>query len=57
MRMKHLKSSMLALGQIVKQILLSDVVSDRFKKYITDIVYRRYFDLEKLMRLNLMQRH
>lgn len=42
------KSSMLALGQIVKQILLSDVVSDRFKKYITDIVYRRYFELRKV---------
>ncbi|MAF15291.1 MAG: hypothetical protein CMG93_04860 [Marinomonas sp.] len=42
------KSSMLALGQIVKQILVSDVVADRFKKYITDMVYRRYFELRKV---------
>jgi hypothetical protein len=39
---------MLALGQIVKLILASDVVSDRFKKYITAIAYRRYFKLRKV---------
>lgn len=42
------KSSMLALGQVVRHILVSDVVADRFKKYITDIVYRRYFELRKV---------
>lgn len=42
------KSSMLALGQILKQILLSDVITDRFKKYISDMVFRRYFELKKV---------
>lgn len=42
------KSSMLALGQITKQILTSNIVSDRFKQYIMDMVYRRYFDLRKV---------
>lgn len=42
------KSSILALGQIVKQLVESDNISDRFKKYIMDIVYRRYF----LLRIN-----
>lgn len=42
------KSSMLALGQIVKQILVSNAVSDRFKKYIADMVFRRYFELRKV---------
>lgn len=42
------KSSMLALGQVTKQIILSNMVSDRFKQYIMDIVYRRYFDLRKV---------
>lgn len=42
------KSSMLALGQITKQILVTDALSDRFKKYIIDIVYRRYFELRKV---------
>ena len=41
------KSSMLALGQIVKLILTSNRVSCRFKKYITDMIYRRYFELMK----------
>lgn len=41
------KSSMLALGQVVKQILVTDALSDRFKKYIMDIVFRRYFELRK----------
>jgi hypothetical protein len=42
------KSSMLALGQIAKQILTSNRVSDRFKKYTADMVYRSYFDLRKV---------
>lgn len=42
------KSSMLALGQIVKQILSSSVITDRFKKYITGMVFRRYFELRKV---------
>jgi len=42
------KSSMLALGQVTKYILTSDIVADKFKQYIMDIVYRRYFDLRKV---------
>ncbi|SBS35879.1 hypothetical protein MAQ5080_03297 [Marinomonas aquimarina] len=39
------KSSMLALSQIVKDILLSDKFSFKFKLYIMDMVYRVYFYL------------
>ena len=39
------KSSVLVLGQVVKQILAADTVSDYFKQYIMDIVFRQYFNL------------
>lgn len=42
------KSSMLALGQVVKQILVNNIVTDRFKKDIADMVYRQYFELRKV---------
>lgn len=42
------KSSMLALGQVTKKILTSNTISDRFKQYIMDIVYSRYFDLKRV---------
>ena len=42
------KSSMLAVGDIMKQVLLSEAVTYKFKIYITDIIYQGYFDLIKV---------
>lgn len=42
------KSSMLALGQVTKHILTSLAITDRFKRYIMEMVYRRYFKLRQV---------
>lgn len=39
------KSAMLALGRVFKEVHTSDAVDDRFRRYLTEVVFRRYFDL------------
>ncbi len=42
------KSSILALGSCIYTILTSDKITEHFKNYIMDIVYRLYFDLRNI---------
>jgi hypothetical protein len=39
------KSAMLALGRVFKEVHTSDNIDDKFRRYLTEVVFRRYFDL------------
>ena len=42
------KSSMLALGQVTRDVLSSDKFTDSFKNYISSMAFRSYFDLKHM---------
>lgn len=39
------KSAMLALGRVFREVHTSDDIDNRFRRYLTEIVFRLYFDL------------